>query len=102
MPPEMSAQPALADDSSAPNSSLLLEMRAFVDEAFHELSQPVTAAWCALELATLRPPDAEEDRQDLLAAFAMMEQLGNKLRRMQSTFAAQFQNVAVGERVRKT
>lgn len=56
------------------------DLHTLLGNAFHELSQPVSALWCALEIATLRAPDPEEDRQDLLAALAMAEELGKRLR----------------------
>ena len=59
---------------------------AFLDKALREISEPVAALWCALELAALRAEDPEEDRQDLLAAFAMAEDLGKRLREIQDSF----------------
>lgn len=68
---------------------------AFVDHIFHELSQPVSALWCALEVAALRAPDAEEDRQDLLAAFAVVEELGKKVRSLRDAAEARSRRPAV-------
>ena len=58
--------------------------RELLDFAFHELSQPIAAIWCALEVAVSRPPHPEEDRQDLIAAFQLVEGLGKRLRAMQA------------------
>ena len=55
----------------------------FISHVFHELSQPVSALWCALEVAAIRPPNPEEDRADLMSVYSLVERLALTLRDLQ-------------------
>lgn len=57
---------------------------AFMNRVFQELSQPVSALWCVLEIAAARPPTEEEDRQDLMAALSLAEELGKRIRKLRA------------------
>jgi hypothetical protein len=57
-----------------------VEPLALLDYTLAELSHDASALWCALEVAVTRPPDPEEDRHDLLAAYQMANQMGHRLR----------------------
>lgn len=66
------------------------EQDAFLRRVFQQLSQPVSALWCVLEIAAARPPTEEEDRQDLMAALALVEELGKKIRRLRAESEERF------------
>lgn len=53
--------------------------RAFISEVFHNLSQPLTALHCSLELALCRDISAEELRNSLLEALQCTERLRQRL-----------------------
>ncbi len=55
----------------------------FIHDLFQEISPPVATLWCALELAATRPPVAEEDRQDLMTSYALIEKLAIRIRAFQ-------------------
>lgn len=66
------------------------DVNAFLQQVFQDLSQPVSALWCALEIAAARPPAEEEDRQDLMAALAHVEELGKRIRRLRAECEERF------------
>jgi signal transduction histidine kinase len=53
--------------------------RAFISEVFHNLSQPLTALHCPLELALCRDKSAEELRSSLVEALQCAENLRQRL-----------------------
>lgn len=55
----------------------------FIQELLQGISAPVATLWCALELAAARSPMAEEDRQDLMTTYALVEKLALQIRKYQ-------------------
>ncbi len=79
---------AMEDDSAKP-ANRQMQDRSALETALCELSQPISTLWCALEIAAARPADPEADRRDLLNAYSLVEELGKRLRMLQSKLAAQ-------------
>ena len=67
------------NESATVPAEPLHQHRNFISTVFHDLSQPLTALQCSLELALLNDPTLEELRQSVEAALQNAERLAQRL-----------------------